>query len=375
MQQPLIQTTGSGLTPASAGGVIEAARAITASSLAPLTTRIDLEGLYPEAVMRELGAAGVFGAHLPSVHGGQGDLAAAIEAMGAISHECLSTGFLTWCQDTCAWYIENSENESLRREWLPEVAAARRLGGTGLSNPMKAFSGIEPLRLTAKPVSGGYVVNGALPWVSNLGADHVFGTVFRVEGDQPRHVMALIDCTSEGFTLRNCGPFTALEGTRTLSCGFKDVFVPESMIIADPVEPYLQRVRAGFILLQMGMGIGNAQACIDLMNAVEPQLGHVNAFLDDRPDELQEQLDDALEATRALAEDPSNTDPGYWREVLELRLAAAELVLRAAHSAMLHTGAKGYLQQGAAQRKLREAYFVAIVTPAIKHLRKELSQL
>ena len=83
------------------------------------------------------------------------------------------------------------------------------------------------------------------------------------------------------------------------------------MIIADPVEPYLQRVRAGFILLQMGMGIGNAQACIDLMNAVEPQLGHVNAFLDDRPDELQEQLDDALEATRALAEDPSNTDPGF----------------------------------------------------------------
>jgi hypothetical protein len=41
---------------------------------------------------------------------------------------------------------------------------------------------------------------------------------------------------------------------------------------------------------------------------------------------------------------------------------------------MLHLGAKGYLSNNAAQRRLREAYFIAIVTPAIKHLRKELHE-
>jgi hypothetical protein len=40
---------------------------------------------------------------------------------------------------------------------------------------------------------------------------------------------------------------------------------------------------------------------------------------------------------------------------------------------MLHQGAKGYLSHSAAQRKLREAYFIAIVTPAIKHLRREIA--
>ena len=54
------------------------------------------------------------------------------------------------------------------------------------------------------------------------------------------------------------------------------------------------------------------------------------------------------------------------------RLAAGELALKASQSAMLHTGAKGYLNTAPAQRKLRESYFIAIVTPAIKHLRKEL---
>ena len=63
------------------------------------------------------------------------------------------------------------------------------------------------------------------------------------------------------------------------------------------------------------------------------------------------------------------------QEVLEARLLGSELSLRAANAAMLHTGARGYLIDAPAQRKLREAYFVAIVTPAIKHLRKELDML
>lgn len=42
---------------------------------------------------------------------------------------------------------------------------------------------------------------------------------------------------------------------------------------------------------------------------------------------------------------------------------------------MVHCGARGYVATGAAQRKLRESYFVAIVTPATKQLRKMLSDL
>lgn len=356
------------------GDAIAAAEQIATEMIAPLTSKIDLEGYYPREVMSALGDAGVFRQHLTlPAAGGQGNLMNAIAAMGKVSEECLSTGFLNWCQDTCAWYIDNSDNQSLREAYLPRFASGELMGGTGLSNAMKALSQIEPLRLQAEEVDGGFIVNGVLPWVSNLGDDHFFGTMFQVNGKHPRKVMALIDCQSPGFTLRPVGPFTALEGTRTLACQFKDVFVPEAMMLADPVEKYLARIRPGFILLQMGMGVGIIQSCIDLMNQVEPQLGHVNQFLDDRPDQLQAELNDAVDATMALAEDALNDDPDFWREVLQLRLAGGELALRAAHSAMLHTGAKGYLQQNAAQRKLREAYFVAIVTPATKHLRKELS--
>jgi len=353
--------------------LLEATAEIVRTDLKPLTVQIDLDGLYPETVLRRLGAAGGFRQHLPAARSdGFADMGTAIQAMSVVSHECLSTGFAMWCQDTCGWYLQNAANPTVREAWLPRVATGEVLAGTGMSNTMKAFAGIEPLRLSGSKVPGGYLVNGSLPWVSNLGPDHVFGTLFALEGHPTRSVMALVDCRSDGFSLRQSARFTALEGTRTFACIFDNVFIPDSMILDEDGGAFLRRARAGIVLLQFGMGVGNIQSCIDLCRDVEPLLGHVNGYLDDRPDQLQAEMDDAVDAALALAEDPFEDSDEFFREVLQLRLAAGELALRASQSAMLHTGAKGYLKAAPAQRKLRESYFIAIVTPAIKHLRKEL---
>jgi alkylation response protein AidB-like acyl-CoA dehydrogenase len=356
--------------------LLSATQKIVDQELKPLTVKIDLEGLYPEAVLRQLGTVGAFRHHLSAARlDGETDMGAAIQAMSVVSHECLSTGFATWCQDTCGWYLQNAENDALRDLWLPKIASSEVLGGTGMSNTMKAFAGIEELRLKGKRVEGGYLVNGSLPWVSNLGEDHVFGTLFALEGEPNRSVMALVDCKSEGFSLRLSAHFMALEGTRTFACIFENVFIPDAMIIDHDGAAFLQRTRSGIVMLQFGMGVGNIQSCIDLCREVEPLLGHVNCYLDDRPEQLQEELDDAVEAALALAEDPYERSDEFFREIVQLRLAAGELAIRASQSAMLHTGAKGYLQAAPAQRKLRESYFVAIVTPSIKQLRKQLDDM
>lgn len=356
--------------------MLDRTREIVNRDLKPLTVDIDLEGLYPGDVLRALGGVDAFRHHLPSARpDGDHDMGAAIQAMATVSHECLSTGFANWCQDTCGWYLQHATDSTVRENWLPRVARGEVLGGTGMSNTMKAFAGIEPLRLKGTRVDGGYVVNGSLPWVSNLGEDHVFGTLFELEGSGGRSVMTLVDCAMDGFTLRQSAHFMALEGTRTFACIFEDVFIPDAMIIDHDGAAFLRRARAGIVLLQFGMGVGNIQASIDLCRDVEPLLGHVNCYLDDRPDELQEELEDAVDAVMALAEDPFETSDEFFRDILQARLAAGELAIRASQSAMLHTGAKGYLRAAPAQRKLRESYFVAIVTPAIKHLRKELDTL
>ena len=52
-------------------------------------------------------------------------------------------------------------------------------------------------------------------------------------------------------------------------------------------------------------------------------------------------------------------------EAADLAAHGAELALRAAQSALLHQGARGYLMSSAVQRRVRESHFVAIVTPGL----------
>ena len=114
------------------------------------------------------------------------------------------------------------------------------LGGTGLSNPMKSFFGIEKLKLKGRKVDGGYVVRGALPWVSNLGPDHFFGTIFEREDRPGEIVMFLADCSDPAITLQPCKPFLAMDGTGTYGVQFRDVFVPDDSILADQRRPVRQ---------------------------------------------------------------------------------------------------------------------------------------
>ncbi|MGP5324803.1 acyl-CoA dehydrogenase family protein [Vreelandella titanicae] len=343
--------------------------------LAPQTIAIDRQGVYPAGFMSALGGAGGYQHHLPSQQPNGSNFSSAIDVMQAVSRECMSTGFCVWCQDALGWYLEHADDASVRNRWLPRVSSGQQLGGTGLSNAMKHFASIEPIKIKVKRVHGGYIANGTLPWVSNLKDDHVFAAIFQCD-ERQQNIMAVVDCQQSGFKLRQCAKFTALEGSGTYACHFNDSFIPDDNVISNDVSMLIPRIRAGFVLLQMGMGLGVVQGCIDIMRQMHETHHHVNRFIDEQPDALEEALKDARKATFLLGREVSgNASDALFIDVLQLRHFGSELALRASQAAMLHAGARGYLAEAPAQRKLRESYFVAIVTPAMKHIRKELERL
>ena len=358
--------------------LLVAVRAVAQGPLAEQVEAIDRHGHYPRAVLQQLAGLGAMSAHL-NAPAGPGDFGLAIRAMAEVSQVCGATGFMMWCQAVCGLYLQQSDNPALMGTALQRHATGLGLGGTALSNPMKSYAQIESLLLKATPVSGGgYSISGSLPWVSNLGPDHYCGAIAAVQdadGGSSKEVMFLLRCEAPGVELRECPSFSAMEGTGTYALRLKDVFVGPDDIIADPAKPTIARIRAAFVMLQCGMAVGVTQGAIDSIWAVEAQLGHVNQFLDDRPDALQAELDGLTTRVMQLAETPFDASSEFFIDVLDARAHGAELSLRAAQSALMHQGARGYLMSSAVQRRVRESHFVAIVTPAIKHLRKEISRL
>ena len=360
-----------------ASALLTAVREVAQGPLAAVVESIDRTGYYPRAELQQLAALGAMSAHLDG-DAGPGDFGLSIRAMAEASRVCGATGFMMWCQAVCGLYMQQSGNPALNGDALMAHVRGDTLGGTALSNPMKSYAQIESLLLKATPVEGGYLVNGTLPWVSNLGPDHSCGAIAAVVNGEEhigREVMFLLRCDAPGVELRECPSFSAMEGTGTYALRLKDHFIGKDDVIADAAKPFIARIRAAFVMLQCGMAVGVTQGAIDSIWEVEAQLGHVNQFLEDRPDALQAELDALTARVMKLAETPFNPSVEFFIDVLDARAHGAELSLRAAQSALLHQGARGYLMSSAVQRRVRESHFVAIVTPAIKHLRKEMARL
>lgn len=345
--------------------LVERIAAVARTDLSPIALEIDEGTIYPDQALRHLGAVGAWSAHA--------DLRDTIAGTSTIAETCGATAFMAWCQNTLVWYILNSDNAALKAKYLSAAASGRLLGGTGLSNPMKSFFGIERLKLKGRRTDGGYIVRGALPWVSNLGPDHMFGTILELDDGSGEKVMFLADCADANLTLTPCKPFLAMDGTGTYAVQFRDVFIPDDQVLAAPAMPFVKKIRAGFILMQMSMGLGLIRDCVAIMQSVRPSLEHVNCFLPQQPEDVAGLLAKMEAETMMLASTPYDTSNTYWRDVVDLRLRAGDAAVAASHAAMLHCGARGYLKSHRAQRRLREAYFVAIVTPATKQLRKMLA--
>ena len=125
----------------SSASIADQVATIARKNLAPMAAAIDAGSIYPDELLRRLGDVGAWGSHQPK--NGAADLRCAIQSIATLGEVCGATAFMAWCQNTLVWYAANSDNPKLAARFGDRFATGQILGGTGLSNPMKCFFGIE----------------------------------------------------------------------------------------------------------------------------------------------------------------------------------------------------------------------------------------
>ena len=332
--------------------------------LKPYVKRIDAEAYYAENYLRKLGEAGFLSSENKSKKDTIMDEMYLVEETAKV---CMTTAFCLWCHLAALTYVRNTKNEKLKNELLPALESGEILAGTGLSNPMKFYAGLEKLHLSAKKVEGGYLVSGVLPSVSNLGKGHSFGFVAGLNDTE--QIMGIVSCDVEGLQLKEKVDYLAINGSATYACSFKDVFIPNENILSEDAGAFIEVIRPAFLLYQIPLGLGVTQASIESIEKVCQRQNGCNQYLKNRPEDLRQEEEKIQVKIQSLFDQ----EHVPFKEIAAIRLQSAYLTLEAVQASMLHNGSAGYLQNCAPSRRLREAYFFANLTPTIKHLEKVLN--
>ena len=125
--------------------------------------------------------------------------------------------------------------EAQRAKYLPAITRGECYFSIGMSEP-DSGSDLASVRTSAKPVSGGYVVNGTKVWTTDAHRNHFIIALVRTETvAENRHAglsQLIIDLHGDGVKVR---PIRNLAGDEDFNeVVFTDCFVPDDQVVGKP---------------------------------------------------------------------------------------------------------------------------------------------
>lgn len=219
-----------------------------------------------DAALDAMVEAGLLRLTLPRRWGGlgrdYGALAAVCEELGAIdvAHQISLTVHLALTAMTILQWGTPEQH----LQWLPPLVSGERIGTFGLTEP-GAGSDVGALRMTARRVSGGYLLNGEKTWISAANQAQLF-LLFATIDPAARHrgiTAFIVPRETPGLeTTRLHGKLGARAGdTGSVFCD--NVFVPDAQVLGQPGEGFAVALSAlGNGLFTVGCGaLGIAAEC------------------------------------------------------------------------------------------------------------------
>ncbi len=193
----------------------------------------DREAEFPRENWLKCAKFGIHGLPFPEAYGGgNSDILTTMLSMEGLGYGCSDNG-LIFAINAQMWSVQmpllRFAREEVRRKYLPGLIRGEIIGAHGMSEP-DSGSDAYSLRTRARPVAGGYVLNGTKTFVSNAPVADlavVFATV-----DPKRGMWGVtafvVEMGTPGFSVSRHIRKMGLRCSPMGELIFEDCFIPES---------------------------------------------------------------------------------------------------------------------------------------------------
>jgi alkylation response protein AidB-like acyl-CoA dehydrogenase len=235
--------------------------------VAPRVADYDRAEEIPRDLMDKMAGLGFMGGRIPEEYGGLGldhvTYALAIEEMAKTCH--IMGVLMSMPSGLVGAGILKYGNEDQRRTYLEPLARGTIFGGAGVTEPHSGTD-VAAMETTVKRTDGGYVLNGAKIWTSNLQHASFFVAFATLDRSLGRKGICafIVPSDTPGLTTK---PFKNKLGFRPVATGdlvFQDCEVPAESLLGEEghgLDVAMCAVENGRLSVAARC-VGIAQACL-----------------------------------------------------------------------------------------------------------------
>jgi alkylation response protein AidB-like acyl-CoA dehydrogenase len=364
------------------------AREIAEREIRPVAAEYDRSGEFPWPVVRTLAAADLFRTFVPEAYEGIANGTPTMnlvlvteelsKACGGIALALAGTALGTMP-------ILLAGSDELKRRFLPDIAAGKRLAAFALTEP-DAGSDAGGIRTTAIRDGDDFILNGTKQWITNGGEAEIYSVIALTNPAKgPRGASFLVvEKGTPGFSFGKKEDKMGIRASATRELVFQDCRVPAQNLIGREGAGFITAMRT-FDASRPGVGaqaLGIAQGALDLAVAyacTRRQFGSpVSAFQG-----LRFSLADMatkIEAARALIYATAKHIDSGPRERPTMysamsKLFAADIAVQVTIDAVQVFGGYGYMRDYPIEKYMRDAKITQIYEGTNQIQREEISKI
>ena len=341
-------------------------------------------GKVPREVLQQMGGLNMFGLRVPEEHGGLGlgMLASATfsEALGASTFAGFDVTVLVHT-DMAGPHLINSGNDEQLAEWVPKMLAGEAIFSIGVSEP-DAGSDVAGIRTTAVKDGDGWRINGRKMYITNA----VYGdlTIVAARTDLENKygiTMFLVPAGTEGFTVVNKLDKHGWRCSDTAELILDDVWVSDEQVLGTVHRGFYETMKnfQNERMVLVGMGVGAAQAAIDMTNAYTQERKAFGGHLFDlgairQRMAMNQAKVDAVRASMYHAAWMHDAGQDNVKAMSGVKAWGCEVVNQVMYDCVQFHGGMGYMRESAIERMYRDARILPIGGGATEVMLEEVAK-